>query len=104
MQEKSISLYSDKGGADKVYNVFLVASGNDFKVNYQNGARGCTLTNGSKTTTPVPYDKAITIFDKLVKEKMTDSSKCVYLMELHLCPFWLHLSVRSSCNHSVIPA
>jgi hypothetical protein len=49
--------------------------GGSFIVNYQNGARGSTLTNGSKTTTPVPYDKAITIFDKLVKEKMTGSSK-----------------------------
>jgi bifunctional non-homologous end joining protein LigD len=68
MQEKSISLYSDKGGADKVYNVFLVARGSDFIVNYQNGARGSTLTNGSKTTTPVPYDKAVTIFDTLVKK------------------------------------
>jgi bifunctional non-homologous end joining protein LigD len=75
MQEKSISLYSDKGGADKVYNVFLVASGNDFKVNYQNGARGSTLTNGTKTASPVAYDKAVAIFDKLVKEKMAGSSK-----------------------------
>jgi hypothetical protein len=33
MQEKSISLYSDKGGADKVYNVFLVARSSDFIVN-----------------------------------------------------------------------
>lgn len=103
MEEKSISLYSDKGGADKVYNVFLVARGSDFIVNYQKGARGSTLTNGTKTGSPVPYDKAVAIFDRLVKEKMTGSSKCVYLMELRLRLFWLHFSVLSSCNHSVIP-
>jgi hypothetical protein len=43
MEEKSISLYSDKSGADKVYNVFPVVSGSDFKVSYQNGARSNQL-------------------------------------------------------------
>lgn len=73
--QQSISLHANSGGSDKIYNVFLVEEGDGYKVNYQNGRRGSTLTNGTKTATAVPFEKAKAIFDKLVKEKMTGSSK-----------------------------
>src|SRR5207248_3300549 len=45
------------------------ASGPGFCVNFAYGRRGATLQTGTKTTSPVGYDQAKKIFDKLVKEK-----------------------------------
>jgi bifunctional non-homologous end joining protein LigD len=39
-------------------------------VNFAYGRRGSTLTTGTKTSSPVAYDAARLIYDKLVKEKM----------------------------------
>jgi len=49
----------------------LAAAGDaGFVVNLQSGRRGSTLRRGTKTATPVPYDQAKSIYDRLVKEKM----------------------------------
>lgn len=73
--ERSISLHSSANGSSKVYNVFLQKADGGYIVRYQNGRLGSTLTGGDKTHAPVPLEKADAIFDKLVREKMTGSSK-----------------------------
>ena len=42
-----------------------------FTVNFQYGRRGSTLKAGTKTADPVAEDKAVKIYDKLVKSKMS---------------------------------
>jgi hypothetical protein len=72
---QSVSLHSSAGGADKLYNVFLLPKDDGYIVNYQNGRRGGTLTNGTKTATPVPLDKAQAIFEQIaVTADLTSSS------------------------------
>jgi bifunctional non-homologous end joining protein LigD len=70
MQPETISLYYRSGSSDKVYHVQLVpAEGGLFKVEFQYGRRGSTLQSGTKTSLPVSYDRARSIYDKLVAEK-----------------------------------
>jgi bifunctional non-homologous end joining protein LigD len=67
---KKISLFFKSGSSDKEYHAQLEPKGSGFVVNFQYGRRGSTLTAGTKTTSPVPQDKAEAIYDKLVQEKM----------------------------------
>jgi bifunctional non-homologous end joining protein LigD len=67
--KESVSLYFREGSSDKVYHAQLEPKDSGFVVNFQYGRRGSTLTPGTKTQTPVEYDKAKKIFDKLVAEK-----------------------------------
>lgn len=69
MEAKSISLYFKEGNSDKVYKASLVNQGSAWVVNYQYGRRGSALKSGTKTPTPVDYDKALKIYTKLVAEK-----------------------------------
>lgn len=71
---RSISLYSDHNGSDKVYNIQIVEEENGFKVNFQNGKQGGTLTSGTKTKIAVSIEAATKIFEKLQKEKTNGSS------------------------------
>jgi bifunctional non-homologous end joining protein LigD len=66
----SISLYFQEGGSDKEYHIQLVDTGDGYIVNFQYGRRGSNLTSGTKTTTPVPLDKAQKVFASLKREKM----------------------------------
>lgn len=66
---KSASLYFTNGSSDKEYHANIEASGDGYVVNFRYGRRGASLSTGTKTQTPVDYDKAVAIFDKLVKEK-----------------------------------
>jgi bifunctional non-homologous end joining protein LigD len=74
---KSIELHSTHAGSDKVYNVQLCEVDGGFIVNYQNGRRGGTLASGTKTKSPVAKDKAQTIYDRLVREKINGESHYV---------------------------
>jgi len=69
MQNQKTSLYFTEGSSDKEYHAELVARDGGFAVQVAYGRRGSTLTCGSKTNSPVEYDKAKRIFDKLVAEK-----------------------------------
>jgi bifunctional non-homologous end joining protein LigD len=71
MTEEKISLFYKDAGSDKEYHVQLVARDGGFMVTYQNGRRGGTLAQGSKTATPVAYDVARKAYDKIVKEKLS---------------------------------
>lgn len=66
---KTVSLYYREGSSDKEYHVRLEESGAGFLVNFSYGRRGSALSTGTKTTSPVSFDAAEKLFDKLVKEK-----------------------------------
>ena len=66
---KTTSLYYRQGSSDKEYHVRLEAQGKGFVVNTAFGRRGSTLSTGTKTSSPVYYDMALVIFEKLVNEK-----------------------------------
>ena len=72
--QKSICLHSTADGADKVYNIQIVETGEGYVVQYQNGRRGGTLASGTKTRTPVSLDSAAKIFNSLVNEKVNGRS------------------------------
>lgn len=69
MEPKRITLFYSENGSDKTYQAQLEAAGDGFVVNCQWGRRGATLQTGTKTATPVPYDKALKIYTKIVAEK-----------------------------------
>lgn len=67
---KSVSLFYTEGSSDKVYHTQLCETNGGFVVNFQYGRRNSTLQSGTKTTEPVPKEKAEKTFEKLVNEKM----------------------------------
>ena len=68
-ETKTTSLYYREGSSDKEYHVRLEAKYNGFVVNIAYGRRGSTLSTGTKTHSPVYYDAALLIFERLVREK-----------------------------------
>lgn len=67
----NITLYYREGSSDKVYQCAIEpAADGQFAVTFAYGRRGSTLNTGSKTNSPVGYDDARRVFDKLVREKM----------------------------------
>ena len=66
---ENITLYYREGSSDKVYQAAIEAEDGGYVVNFAYGRRGATLATGTKTSTPVDYDAAKRIFDKLVREK-----------------------------------
>jgi len=64
-----VTLYYRAGSSDKVYQTSIEPMGDEFVVNFAYGRRGSTLTTGTKTSLPVPYDTAKKIFTKLLNEK-----------------------------------
>ena len=73
MDPKQINLSFKDAESDKVYHVSLEKSSKLFVVNFAYGKRGGNLKEGTKTPEPVAYDKALAIYEKLVKSK-TDKS------------------------------
>ena len=69
-KEETITLYYKEGGSDKVYTAILKPEGSGWVVNAQWGRRGSTMQTGTKTDSPVSYEEAKKIYDKLVKSKM----------------------------------
>ncbi len=65
----SARLFYRDGGSDKVYHANINAVGDGFTVTFAFGRRGSAMTAGTKTTTPVAWEKAQQIYDKLLAEK-----------------------------------
>lgn len=65
----TVALFFSEGSSDKEYRAQIAAKNDGFIVNFQYGRRGASLTSGSKTPSPVPFDKALKVFEKLVQEK-----------------------------------
>lgn len=64
------TLYFKEGNSDKVYQASIEeAANNRFLVTFAYGRRGSTLSTGQKTSEPVDYDEAQTIYHRLIKEK-----------------------------------
>lgn len=69
-RNEKITLYFTQGKSDKVYNASIEEAGDDlYVVNFSYGRRGTTLATGTKTQSPVAYDKAKKAFDKLITSK-----------------------------------
>lgn len=77
-EPKAVSLYYRQSGSDKEYHAQLkpAADGSNWVVIFQYGRRGAALTTGTKTSAPVPYEKALAIFDKLVASKQAKGYTC----------------------------
>lgn len=69
-KEETITLYYKEGGSDKVYTAVLKQEGSGWVVNAQWGRRGNSMQTGTKTNSPVSYEEAKKIYDKLVNSKM----------------------------------
>ena len=69
-QTVGITLYYREGSSDKVYHAVIEPQGEGFVVNFAYGRRGSTMSTGTKTSSPVDYDSAKNIYDKLVREKV----------------------------------
>lgn len=67
--QQSSFLYFTGQGSDKVYQVHLRPKEGGWVVDYGNGRRGGTLATGTKTSSPLAYEVALKIYDKVVKEK-----------------------------------
>ena len=66
---EQITLYFKEGNSDKVYQATISSMDGKYVVNFAYGRRGSTLNTGTKTATPVSYEQAKKIYDKLVAEK-----------------------------------
>src|SRR6266478_1582746 len=66
---EQVTLYFRQGSADKVYQASIEQQNGGYLVAYAFGRRGTTLQTGTKTQSPVSYEEAKRIFDKLVNEK-----------------------------------
>jgi bifunctional non-homologous end joining protein LigD len=66
---ESTTLYFKQGGSDKVYQASITPKDDGYVVNFAYGRRGATLQTGTKTQSPVPYDHARKIYDRLIAEK-----------------------------------
>lgn len=69
-QTDATTLYYREGASDKVYQCAIEPHLDRFHVTFAYGRRGTTLHTGVKTPTPVDYDTARDIYDRLVKEKL----------------------------------
>lgn len=64
------TLYFQQGSSDKVYKAEIISvTDSSFIVNFAYGRRGAALKSGTKTNTPVSYDKALSIYTSLLKSK-----------------------------------
>jgi len=66
---QQVSLFFRQGSSDKIYNVEIVNTTDGFLVNFSYGRRCGSLKSGTKTAAPVDKEKAIKIFNQLVKSK-----------------------------------
>jgi len=65
-----ITLYYRQGSSDKVYAASIQPKDDGHLVLFQYGRRGAALQSGQKTSRPVTYGEAKTIYDKLIREKL----------------------------------
>jgi bifunctional non-homologous end joining protein LigD len=75
MTKESVTLYFKEGSSDKVYQASIEEKGDKFVVNFAYGRRGTALNAGTKTDSPVAFDEAKKIYDKLLREKTAKGYK-----------------------------
>jgi len=64
------TLHYKDGRSDKVYRVAIEPRDDGYVVNFAYGRSGSTLNTGTKTTSPLYFDAAQMIYDRVVKEKL----------------------------------
>ena len=69
MSQQKISLYFKEGSSDKEYHASIEPKDGLFLVQFAYGRRGSTLQTGTKTSSPVDFQTATKIFNKLIAEK-----------------------------------
>ena len=65
----STRLFYRDGSSDKEYHAAINQAEGGYTVTFAFGRRGTALTAGTKTSSPVPLEKAQQIYDKLIAEK-----------------------------------
>ena len=65
----SARLFYRDGSSDKEYHASINQAEGGYTVTFAFGRRGTALSAGTKTTSPVPLEKAQQIYDKLIAEK-----------------------------------
>lgn len=69
----NIKLFYRESGSDKEYHAAVRAQGDEgYVVNFAFGRRGSTLRPGTKTQTPVQWEQAMVIYQKLIDGKMRE--------------------------------
>ena len=66
---QSTTLYFKQGASDKIYQAHINQVDNGYTVTFAYGKRGSTLRTGTKSASPVDSEKAIKIFNNLIKTK-----------------------------------
>ena len=64
------TLYYRDGRSDKIYRASIEPRDGGYQVNFAYGRRGTTLATGTKTTSPVHFEAAQLIYDKLIRGKL----------------------------------
>ena len=72
-----IDMEFHEGSSDKVYRAAIEQADNGFVVNFAFGRRGSTLNTGTKTSQPVAYEEAASVYEKLVRSKTAKGYKPV---------------------------
>jgi bifunctional non-homologous end joining protein LigD len=65
----STRLFYRDGSSDKEYHAAINQADGGYTVTFAFGRRGNALATGTKTTSPIPLEKAQQIYDKLIAEK-----------------------------------
>lgn len=66
------SLFYQQGSSDKEYRMHLVPQDGGWVVNYEFGRRGSALRPGTKTATPLEYEAARALYDKVLKGQLRE--------------------------------
>lgn len=75
METNKVTLHCTEGGSDKIYTIWTEPKDGGYVVPAQWGRRGNSLQSGNKTSSPVALEKAITVLNKTVKEKLSKGYK-----------------------------
>lgn len=72
-----VTLWNHVGTSDKIYKMAIEESGDGHVLNFAYGRRGSTLRTGTKTQQPVPLDKATKMFEKILKEQLSEGYEVI---------------------------
>jgi bifunctional non-homologous end joining protein LigD len=70
MFEKTLYYQNDETNSDKVYKAWLEKEGDLYNVFFAYGRYGTELKEGCKTPTPVEYETARSIINRLIDSKI----------------------------------
>jgi len=70
MSLPSVTLWNHQGTSDKIYKLAVEEADGGYVVNFAYGRRGSTLRTGTKTQSPVDLDKAMKVYEKILKGQL----------------------------------